>query len=220
MGTSALPGLDRLLEVCGRLGLQQSVLPPGKHPPEPFAPVAGTPLDPALASFYSRMGKAILAADADGLVIFQVDDGINQLEAENNSLRAGWQGDYFAPLFVFGGRPLLAHYFATVPSWSDPSGFQPVVRVDTYERPYALPIASTVDRLFDTYSHYLEELVAHEDFNADGAAALSFPWKVPHLLARDERLVQLIREGSFDALMTDADARAWSGEVLNAHSRL
>jgi hypothetical protein len=176
-------------------------------------------LDPALASFYSRMGKATFAADADGLVIFQMDDGVNQLEAENKALREGWQGSFFAPLFVFGGRPLLAHYYATVPGLSDPSGYQPVVRVDTYERPYALPIASTVDRLFDTYSRYLEELVAHEDFEDSGAAALSFPWKVPHLLARDERLVQLIHEGGFDSLMTDADARAWSGEVLAAHSR-
>lgn len=75
MGTSALSGLDRLLGGCGRLGLQQVMLPPGRHPPEPFSPVAGPPLDPVLASVYSRMGKAILAADADGLVLFHVDGG-------------------------------------------------------------------------------------------------------------------------------------------------
>lgn len=216
-----LPGLDRLLAVCHRLGLRQVTPPPGHHPPEPFAPVEGAPLDPMLASFYSRMGRAILADDADGIVMLRVDDSANELASETRALRDTWPEGIFASVLIFAGRPHLAHHYATVPALADARGCQPVVRIDAYEQPYALPIASTVDRFFDTYSRYLEELVVHEDFQDSGSAALSFPWKVPHLLARDERLVQLIREGRFASLMADGDAsvHAWAAELVAAPRR-
>ena len=219
MENAELPGLDRLLTVCGRLGLRVVTTPPGKNPPMPFAHVGGMPLDPLLASFYRRMGRGMFAADVDGLGVFPVDDDVNTLQTENAAVRDSWQKGLFSSLLVFGGEPGLAHYYATVPSLADEQGRQPVVWVDTYEQGYALPVASTVDRLFDTYSRYLEALVAHEDFKADGAAALRFQWRMPHLLARDERLVQLIREGRFDAWLPGQEGREWAAKVIAAQPR-
>ncbi len=214
-----LPGLERLLEVCGRLGLRVVTQPPGLHPPEPFTRIAGTSLDPLLASFYSRVGRGMFATDVDGLVIFDMNDEVNALEEQNRAMRESWQKALFSSFFVFGGEPFLAHYYATVPELADEQGRQPVVWVDTYEQGYALPVASNVDRLFDTYSRYLEELVAHEDFKADGAAALRFQWRMPHLLARDERLVQRLREGRFDAWLPGQEGREWAAKVIAAQPR-
>lgn len=220
MEQPTLPGLDRLLSVCQRLGLRQVIHPPGSRPPEPGALVEGTPLDPMLTSFYARMSKAILAADVAGVSILQWDDSVNALAERNREMRASWQGDLFARFVVFAGTPFLAHYFATVPALMDAGGYQPVVWVDSYEEGYALPLASNVDRFFDLYASYLEALVAHEDYAERGSAALGFPWKVPHLVARDERLVQLIEEGRFDFPQAGHDARTWALQVLEARRRI
>jgi hypothetical protein len=219
MEHAELPGLERLLSVCQRLGLQVVTTPPGKHPPKPFTQVEGMPLDPLLAGFYTHLGRGMFAADADGLGLFQVDDDVNELPAKNKAVREGWQRELFSSFLIFGGAPGLAHYYATVPGLADEHGCQPVVWVDSYEKGYALPAASNVDRLFDTYSRYLEELVAHEDFQERGSAALTFPWRTPHLLARDERLVQLIREERFDRWFPGQEGKDWAARVLAAHGR-
>ncbi|NMO21265.1 hypothetical protein HPC49_51560 [Pyxidicoccus fallax] len=177
-------------------------------------------MDPQLARIYSMIGRGIFAADVDGLTVFEVNDQTNDLESWNRDMREGWQGALFSPLFVFGGEPFLAHYYATVPGLADEQGRQPVVWVDAYESGYALPAASNVDRLFETYSRYLEELVAHEDFKTEGSAALTFPWRTPHLLARDEQLVRLIREGHFDKWLPGQEGKDWTARVLAAHQRL
>lgn len=215
-----LPGLDRLLGVCQRLNLRQVIHPASSRPPSPGALVEGTPLDPMLASFYARMSKAILAADVAGISILQWDDSVNAVAERNREMRASWQGDLFARFVVFAGTPFLAHYFATVPGLADVEGCQPVVWVDSYEEGYALPLASNVDRFFDLYASYLEALVAHDDYAERGSAALSFPWRIPHLVARDERLVQLIEEGRFTFPQAGHDARTWALQVIEARQRI
>ncbi|HLM42573.1 MAG TPA: hypothetical protein VK458_01845 [Myxococcaceae bacterium] len=63
---------------------------------------------------------------------------------------------------------MLAYHYATVPCLADARGLQPVVKVDMHEEPYAVPLASNVDRFFDTYSRYLEVLVAEPDYEELG----------------------------------------------------
>ncbi|KFA89861.1 hypothetical protein Q664_32510 [Archangium violaceum Cb vi76] len=159
----------------------------------------------------------------------------------NEEWRWDWS-DPFRGLLVFAKEQALAYYFATVPGLADEQGIQPVVWIDTYEDLYALPIASSIDRFFDTYSHSLErqvELIREDsEFKArletesgppapDSLRALwskdipriNFPWEVPDLIARDESLVRLLRAGRFDFLMDGCeDAHEWVGKVLAAVS--
>ncbi|WP_309893512.1 hypothetical protein [Archangium sp.] len=116
-------------------------------------------------------------------------------------------------MIVFGGD---LYTYATVPRLADEQGRQPVVRVDTYEEPYALPVASNVDRFFDTYSRYLEAVVADPDYQRTGDSDLLFPSHATELLARDERLVELMRAGRFDSLMKirDDSTRRWVAKVM------
>jgi hypothetical protein len=211
-----LPGLDRLLTSCRRLGLDIKTTPPRDSPPEAGVWVEGIPLDPLLASFYARFGQVVLATRAAGMGLFQWDDSVNRLEVENHRWRELWQPRLPVPLFVFGGTTGMAYFYATVPGLADESGRQPVVEVDTYEEPYALPIASDVDQFFYTYARYLEALLADPGYAEYGSAALSFPWRVPEILAQDERLVELLRAGRFDSLLKDEEVRAWVGQVLQA----
>lgn len=216
MTTWSLSGLERLMSTCERLGLGLRTEPPGEHPPAAGIHVAGHLLDPLLAALYVRLGKAAFATDAAGLVLFRVNDEVNELERENR-LEPGNSLEQLAlPVFVFGGEPGLAYSYATVPSLADEQGRQPVVLVDTYEEPHALPVASNVDRFFDTWSRYLEALVAQPDYTQLGSAVLTFPWGVPELLARDQKLVELIRAGRFDPLMKKTGSTPrWVAQVLS-----
>ncbi|NTX33908.1 hypothetical protein HUA78_05620 [Myxococcus sp. CA033] len=181
--------------------------------------VGGHLLDPMLAAFYSRSGSARFA---DNAYLLRVNDDENQLEEKNHWWRESWQKSLGLTVCVFGGEANLAYYFATVPGLADAQGCQPVVEVDTYELdgPVVMPLASNVDRFFDLYARYLEVLIAHEDYAERGSAALGFPWKVPHLVARDDRLVQLIEEGRFDFPQAGHDARTWAHQVSEARRRI
>ncbi len=91
------------------------------------------------------------------------------------------------------------------------------MHVDTYEfEPYVMPVASNVDRFFDSYSRYLEVLVSHPRYQRAGETELIFPWHATEVLARDERLVELMRAGRFDALMKNVDdtTRRWAAKVM------
>lgn len=168
------------------------------------------------------------------------EDG-SVLESENKEWRQLWSAP-FNGLLVFAKEPALAYYFATVPSLADDNGIQPVVWVDTYEDLCAIPIASSVDRFFDTYSRALERWVELIREDAESKArfearfgpptpgslsalldehtpVLNFPWAVPDLIARDEPLVKLLQAGRFDFLMESCpDALAWVAKVLAAAS--
>lgn len=217
MTASSLPGLERLMSTCERLGLALRTEPPGHAPPRAGTQVAGHVLDPMLAAVYSRLGKAAFATNAAGLVLFRVNEEVNELERENR-LESGSPLEQLAlPVFIFGGEPGLACSYATVPSLADTQGLQPVVLVDTHEEPYVLPVASNVDDFFDTWSHYLEALVAQPDYAHYGSAALTFPWGVPELLAHDRKLVESLRAGRFDPLMKKTDSTSrWVSQVLSA----
>lgn len=214
-----LPGLDRLVETCQRLHYALKILPPGKHPPRAGTVIAGHPLDPMLAALYARLGQAIFATNVVGMGTFLVDDSTNGLEQENQDWQRNYQPEINMPLFVFGGETGLAYSYATVPELADSQGIQPVVRICCYEQPYALPLASSIDRFFDTYARYLEELAAHPLFEEDGGAALAFPWGIPHGIARDVRLVELLRAGRFEALLrTNEESHQWVESILQAAS--
>jgi len=215
MAKIVLPGLERLMDVCRKLAFRLVVEPAGRMPPKAGMLLGKLPLDPILATVYAHIGQAAFATDVAGFILFQHNDTAHDLERHNAWWREDWQEEFALPLVIFGGEPLLAHYYATVPALADARGYQPVVRAETYEQPYALPLASNVDRLFDTYSHYLEALVATPGYESEGATALVFPWDVPHLLSRDERLVELMRAGRFDSLMKSTDeVRQWVANVV------
>ncbi|MFL5358618.1 hypothetical protein [Archangium sp.] len=107
--------------------------------------------------------------------------------------------------------------YATVPGLADGWGRQPVVQVNTYEyEPLVMPVASNVDRFFDSYSRFLEALVADPYYQETGETSLVFPWHATDILARDERLVELMRAGRFDMLMRNGDdeERRWAARVM------
>ncbi len=207
-----LPGLERLQQVCRRLGLFTRLEPPRQVPPRAGERVAGLPLDPMLAAVYSRLGGALFARD---LYLLRVEDEANELEEVNEQARTDWLPDL--QVILFGGKAALAYYYATVPALADAHGFQPVVRINAYEMPGVLPVASNVDLFFDTWARYLERLVATPGYEEDGFSSLVFPWDVPDLVATDARLVRLMREARFAELTgEDEDARKWAALVLEA----
>jgi hypothetical protein len=219
MESIALPGLERLMEVCQRLNLGLKTSPPAREPLRAGSSLEGIPFDPVLASVYARLGHAAFATKVMGWVLTQSDDEAHRLEEKNKRWREEWWGELGEPVIVFGGD---IYTYATVPGLADAWGRQPVVEVNTYEfdEPYVMPIASNVDRFFDSYSRYLEALVAHPRYQASGETDLLFPWHATDILARDERLVELMRAGRFDSLMKNTResnaTRRWFAKVTGA----
>ncbi|PTL78698.1 hypothetical protein [Vitiosangium sp. GDMCC 1.1324] len=213
----ALPGLDRLMEVCQRLNLRLETSPPAREPLKAGSLLEGVPFDPVLASVYARLGYAAFATELIGIgwVLDRSDDQVHELEENNKPWRKGWWEELGEPMTVFGGD---IYIHATVPGLADQWGRQPVVEVNTYEfdGPHVMPVASNVDRFFDSYSRYLEALVSDSRYLQSGETELLFPWDATEILARDERLVELMHAGRFDALMKNADdsTRRWAARVM------
>ncbi|HEX5751996.1 MAG TPA: hypothetical protein VFZ09_37600 [Archangium sp.] len=104
-----------------------------------------------------------------------------------------------------------------VPKLADEQGRQPVIYFETYMDRYALPIASDVDRFFDTLSRYIDLLVEDEGFRSGGKRDVEFPDSVPELIARDRRLVEMIVTGRFDFIMNLGDEfQDWLARVKSA----
>ena len=214
MESMALPGLDRLLDVCQRLNLGLETSPPAHDPLRSGSLLGGVPLDPMLASVYARLGHAVFAAKVMCWALIRWDDQEQSLRERNEWWRENWWKELGEPVIVFGGGVFT---YATVPGLADDWGRQPVVLVDTYEfDPRVMPIASNVDRFFDSYSRYLEVLAADSHYQQTGERDLYFPWHATEILARDERLVELMRAGRFDALMKNVDdtTRRWAAQVM------
>lgn len=212
----SLPGLERLLEVCRAKGLS------AVHEPPDSALVAGTlmagqPVDALLAAVHARLGFLGIKEE---FFLLRVKDA---QKFDIATVNADWRQDWSEPfrsLLVFAKEDRLAYYYATVPALTSESAVQPVVKVDVHEELYAVPVASDMDRFFDTYSRFLESLVESPFYEEDGSAALVFPWDVPELIARDHPLVEMLRAGRFDFLMDkNADARQWVSQVLAASVR-
>lgn len=217
--TNELPGLRRLLQTCTRLQFALKTTPPATRPPAAGALFDGQPLDPLLAAFFQQFGEAWFATDRAGVIIGRIDDSGNELDSENQRWRSVFQDKLVLQVLVFGGEPGMAYRYATLPELADENMYQPVVRVDTYEAPFALPIASNVDKFFELYSRYLEQLAATPGYKEN--VVLTFPWDVPHLLARDKRLVELMQDGAFEPLLSpsaraDESVQEWLRQILDA----
>ncbi len=214
-----LPGLERLLDVCQRLKLGLKTTPPARTLRKAGSLLEGVPFDPVLADVYARLGHAAFATNAMGWVLTRSTDEAHDLEERNKQWRRRWWEELGAPMLIFGGDMGLAYTYATVPGLAGEQGRQPVVRVDTHEpEPDVMPVASDVDHFFDSYSRYLEALVAHPRYQKYGETELIFPWDATGILARDERLVEMMRAGRFEPLMKNADeeTRRWEAKVMGA----
>ncbi len=210
-----LPGLDRLLAVCRDTGYPTELQPPGHTPPAAGTLVAGQPFDPMLASVYRRLGGARFGGEPGSLYLSRVTDETNAIAEETAMLREAT--DFFRPFVLFGGVSGLAWYYATVPALADERGLQPVVFIDDYDDRPVEPIASNVDRFFDVLSRYVEMLVRDKAYQRGEKPELLFPRDVPHLVASDKRLVEMLEEGRFDSLMRHAPGSfQWMEEVLSA----
>jgi hypothetical protein len=113
----------------------------------------------------------------------------------------------------------LLYRYATVPEFANAEGLQPVVFLDPYEEIHVLPIASSVDRFFDTFSRYVELMVEDPDYQAGSAPMVSFPRGVPELVASDKPLMGMITEGRFDRLMYERNKTGWRDEVSIERTR-
>jgi hypothetical protein len=210
-----LPGLERLLDVCQRLDLGLKTSPPARAPLRAGSLLEGVSFDPVLASVYSRLGHAAFAIKVVRWVLSRSDDKTHTLEEDNKLWRENRWAELGEPVIVFGGD---VYTYATVPSLADGWGRQPVVEVNTYELDglHVIPVASNVDRFFDSYSRFLEALVVDPYYQETGETSLVFPWHATDILARDERLVELMRAGRFDKLMRNAsdEERRWAARVM------
>jgi hypothetical protein len=215
-----LPGLERLVEVCHELALKVETAPAGHTLPSAGMLVAGLTFDPILAVLYAQLGFGAFATDVAGIVVRRYDDTARKVEEDNVWWSQGYRQQLTLPTFLFAAEPFMACHYATVPSLADDQGRQPVVMVDVNEEPYALPVASNVDHFFDTYSRYLEALMALPDARKEKGALLSFPWDVPGIIGRDAALVRLLRAGSFAPIMkTTGSTSEWVAQVLAAAGR-
>lgn len=210
-----LPGLNRLMAVCQRLELRIKTSATAHDSPQAGILIAGLPFDPMLAALYARFSHAAFATDVAGIILRHCDAGGHTLETDNTWWSEGYRRQFALPTFIFAGEALSASHYTTVPALADAQGYQPVIKVDVHEQPYALPVASTVDRLFEAYSYYLEALLALPHARDEGEALLLFPRDVPHIIGRDTQLVAAIRDGRFDPLMPGVDEQTWARTVIN-----
>ncbi|MGZ3459761.1 MAG: hypothetical protein ACXU86_14800 [Archangium sp.] len=213
----ALPGFERLLEVCWSRAHPVKLEPP--LPPErPVAPsVAGQPMDPQLAAFHERVGYLWVR---DELYVLPAR---HERRPDLYRVNAQWRREWaepFGSLLVFAKDDRLAYCYATVPALADERGVQPVVWVDIYEALYAVPVASSVDHFFDTYARYLEAASRVTGDAEDSPPVRAFPWSAAELVSRDRALVRRIRAGQFEPLMKEnARAREWLEKTAGASVR-
>ncbi len=202
---SSLPGLDRLITVCGRHSLPLKLDPPLSSAPVPGAFILGEPLDDQLAAVYQRLGGAELGP----LSLYPPGSGWLDLVPWNERLRRHGTLHFLSSL-VFGENTGFRIYFATVPRLADAQRVQPVIYIEAMDMLTCVPVASSVDRFFDTYSRYLEIMVVDPEYLYSRVPEAVFPWGVPQLIARDEPLIEQVRAGRFDFLtQSDEQAHQW-----------
>ena len=217
MTNVSLPGLDRLLVACGKYPVRAELRKPWAGAPVAGSLVLGRRVDPMLAAFYSRLGGLHLYLK---LFVEPCDEQVNGLLMVNEE-ESDWP-EPFRSLLIFGREEALAYRYATVPALADAQSVQPVVMVDPYEYIHAVPIASNVDRFFDTYARYLEFIYETPDLRDDPDARPPFPRGVPELIAEDRTLVGMLVEGHFDFLIsqpavedreTQVELREWIAKL-------
>jgi len=221
-----MPGLARLLDAGRRHGLNLKDWPAGHTPHRAGELVCGMPVDPMLSAAWTLVGKVAIG-EFNSLLI-RCDDELNGLLLENEEWQSFFPSDFWPDhfrLLMFFGRKMLYGY-ATVPGLANSEGLQPVVHVDPYEEIYALPIASDVDRFFESYARYLEMAGGDQEYGEHLFDYVTFPWNVPEIIALDRPLVEMIRRGCFDPWMYECNkhgrrfaedvepTRKWISEVL------
>lgn len=200
-----LSGLDRLRSVCRQHALPLRLAPPMASAPKQGEAIFGEPLDPQLASMYQVLGGAELGP----ISIYRPDSEWDGLIPWNVELRE-YHSILFQASHIFARETGFALYYATVPRLAGSQGLQPVIYIQAMEFPSAVPVASSVDRFFDTYSRYLELMVVDPEYIASGNPAAVFPWSVKELIAGDEPLMAQVRAGRFDFLtQEDEEAHRW-----------
>ncbi|GMT97772.1 hypothetical protein KH5H1_18910 [Corallococcus caeni] len=195
---SPLKGLERLMAQCReqRLPLRLGTASTEDSTGRELFP--GQPLDPLLAAVFRRIGDARVAE----LVLYPLQ-GEHGVVAINRTLRERGEAP-FPECLVFGQVPSLAYRFALVPGLADPHGLQPVVFIDDHSEKEVLPVASNLDRFFDAYARSME---AWDD--------MDFPRFEPERIAEDTVLVEMMRAGRFDGLVTrDEESQRWMRQVL------
>jgi hypothetical protein len=208
-----LPNLNRLIATCRQHGLPMELSPPLDTAPKAGEQIFGQPFDPMLAALYQRTGGAELGTFS----LFRPDrDPEEGLFPKNESFKRDGE-EPFRSVHLFAKETGFSYYLGTVPDLADAQGLQPVVYIAFYPvEVYGVPIASNLDRFFDTYSRYLELMVVDEDYLDSGTPGVTFPWGIPDLVAQDSPLVALIRAGRFVPLMNDyRGAREWVTDVLS-----
>ncbi len=208
----SLPGLARLIETCNQHNLPLELSPPLPNAPQPGEMLFGQPLDPLLAAAYQSLGGATIGE----LTLYRPDMGHDGLIPRNEYFKRDGE-EPFRSILVFGKKTGFSYFYGTVPALANDQGLQPVVYATYYALEVsAIPIASTVDRFFDTYSRYLELMVVDPGYVEHGVTELQFPWGVPQLIAEDKPLMNLASEGRFSHLIVhDEGARDWMTQLLS-----
>lgn len=195
--------LDQLTARARALGCDVRLGTPAVGVP---ANVLGTPLDPDLHDLLKRHEHVRVSGDAFGLFIYGVT-GPETIESSTRGLRSMADDGHVYPfggLISFAQYGYQASYLCCVPALAAPDGRQPVLYVDTYETPWAMPMASSVERTLIVLARYLEMRAAGLD--------RTFPREVPEIIREDRQLVELARSGAFEPWV--GGERDWTAALI------
>lgn len=185
--------------------------PPAADAPRPGSTLLGAPIDPFLAGLYSRMGRATFG----DIELYRPGSGPDGILDVNTWLR----GRGLVPVsscVLFGQVANLAYYYGVAPGLADARGVQPVLYLDLQEEPLVVPVASSVDWLFNQLARFMELLPKESDFIPGRCSTTTFPFAAAGLIAQDTALVDMMRAGRFDGLATrDAESQRWMQQVLD-----
>ncbi len=210
-----LPGFERLFATCRRYQPPLELPPAAGVGPGAGELFLGQPLDSMLAAVYGRVGRSRLG----GFSLHAPGEGEYGLRWMNELLREDGRGPFLESV-VFGQLPSLAYHFAVVPRLADREGLQPVIFIDDNIEKQVLPIASNVDRFFETYALALEDFASVTDEQHRDWSDMDYPPPSPDLAAQDRALVELLEAGRFDGLVsTDPESQGWIQQVLQSRPR-
>ena len=138
-----------------------------------------------------------------------------------------WQGyfphmfwpEHFRALMLFGSD--MRYCYATVPELANSEGRQPVVFLEPIRGYLTLPVASDVNRFFDTFSRGMwRSWSKTPTIKPVAPLGVGFPYGVPELIARDTPLLGMIKEGRFDRLMYERNKTGWRDERAFASTQV
>ena len=214
-----LPGLEHLISVCRSQSLRLRLEPPLDQALLPRGTLLGQAFDPILTATLSKFNGGWFH---DWRVF-----SANHLEPLNEESRMNAE-ERLRQVVFYAGFDGLAYYLATVPSLADSNGIQPVMYLNMQEGVEMLPIASSVDKAFDLYARYLTALLdrygsleAVDEAAEEGDLDFFFPRNLPHLVARDSKLVQMLERKQFDSFTAwDRSSTDWIALVQREARRL